>query len=110
MGHYEFGLTTAEDKSMSDTAALQAYIKRENSWITMFPGDKVTPLVMPETSKQAYEMIERLERDLSPENLTCDGEISGDLLSDRFQRLDDARKQAVTLRCDLEYGKIEPTE
>jgi len=52
---------------------LDIYLEEINLWSEITGA----PLVKrPENARQAAEIFERLECDLSPENLYCDGELS----------------------------------
>jgi len=53
--------------------ALKTYIDRYNQWETIFGG---TPITFPLSQKVVDDIARRLDGDLSPENLHCDGEIS----------------------------------
>lgn len=53
-------------------------------------------LQMP-TAKNAQEWIERIENDLSPENLSCDGELRGWQLSAKRRDLQDALRYCQNL-------------
>lgn len=79
-------------------SALQAYIEKENSWRGLFGSDL---LVMPTTTAQADEVIEYIEADLSPENLCCDGELTGEALRIKSKALNDAYDEAINLRSSL---------
>ena len=53
--------------------ALETYIDRYNQWEAIFGG---TPITFPLSQKVVDDIARRLDGDLSPENLHCDGEIS----------------------------------
>lgn len=52
---------------------LQAYIDQRNAWASIFG---TAPVEFPLSQKQVNDLAEQLDSDLSPENLTCDGELS----------------------------------
>jgi len=52
--------------------ALQAYINQKNKWNAIFKGEQFEL----ETAKGRQRVADSLDADLSPENLTCDGELS----------------------------------
>ena len=52
--------------------ALQAYINQKNKWNAIFKGEQFEL----ETAKGRQRIADSLDADLSPENLTCDGELS----------------------------------
>lgn len=51
---------------------LEAYVERMNSWGRLF-GNKELSLL---NAKDRQRIADRIDADLSPENLTCDGELS----------------------------------
>lgn len=80
---------------------LEAYIKKQNDWRMACSADaKIQE--MPITSKQAQIVIESLECDLSPENLTCDGELTGRALQDKGIKLSNAYNEAINLKLRFE--------
>jgi hypothetical protein len=52
--------------------ALQAYINQKNKWNAIFKGEQFEL----KTAKGRQRVADSLDADLSPENLTCDGELS----------------------------------
>ena len=53
---------------------LQHYINNRNQWNSFFPTSKT--ITFPLDQKTVNDLARSLDRDLSPENLHCDGEIS----------------------------------
>jgi hypothetical protein len=76
--------------------ALELYVERKNSWNKLF-GKKPLSLL---NAKDRQSIANSLDADLSPENLTCDGEIRGAELRE---------KQAYLFRCAEELISIDPT-
>ena len=52
---------------------LKAYIEQNNTWGSFFNKPQMN---FPLTQKDVDSLADRLDCDLSPENLHCDGEIS----------------------------------
>lgn len=73
---------------------LQRYLDRKNQWNAIF-GAK--PLVIGRDNQRIADMI---DSELSPENLTCDGELSRGQVNARYRELTGAAEE---LRC------IDPT-
>lgn len=75
---------------------LEAYVDNKNKWRAMF-GQEELSLLRGEDRRAIADMI---EGDLSPENLTCDGEADPAYV----------RKQhAFLIRCAQEMKSIDPT-
>jgi hypothetical protein len=77
-------------------STIESYVERKNSWSKLF-GNKPLSLL---NAQDRQRIAESLDADLSPENLTCDGELRGAELRD---------KQRYLLRCVNELISIDPS-
>ena len=78
--------------------ALQAYIDQQNRWNSLFSGNCV---VFEVQTQQGREFVARhIDAALSPENLSCDGELPRAEVASRFKFL---------TRCADELRSIDPT-
>ena len=77
-------------------SALQKYIDQKNRWNAIFKGKQYEI----QTAEGRQEIANCLDSDLSPENLTCDGELS------RSQVL---TKQRALVAVVKELQKLDPT-
>jgi hypothetical protein len=75
---------------------LEAYVERKNSWGAVFGKPALSLL----NAKDRQSIANSLDADLSPENLTCDGEVRGTELR---------QKQAFLFRCANELVSIDPS-
>ena len=75
---------------------LEAYVERKNKWAAIFKGRQLSLL----NAKDRQAIADSLDADLSPENLTCDGELRGTEVRD---------KQRFLFRCAEELISIDPT-
>jgi hypothetical protein len=73
--------------------ALQAYIDRKNQWNAIFKG----PQFEIKTAQGRKRVAESLDADLSPENLSCDGELSATQTRHRYLELTRVAQQLVQL-------------
>ena len=62
---------------------LTAYIDQKNRWNAMFKGRQYEI----KTAKGRQEVADSLDADLSPENLTCDGELPRSQVQARYKSL-----------------------
>lgn len=76
--------------------ALQAYIDRNNKWNAMFKGRQYE--IKTPAGRQA--VADSIDADLSPENLTCDGELPRSQVQARYNELTKAAR---------ELQKLDPT-
>ena len=75
--------------------ALQAYINQKNKWNAIFKGEQFEL----ETAQGRKRVAESLDADLSPENLTCDGELS---------RAEINRRHKVLTAAATELARVDP--
>lgn len=69
--------------------ALQAFIDQKNHWNSFFNGEQYEI----QTAKGRQRVADMIDAALSPEHLTCDGELSRTEVNRRFKELDAAAKQ-----------------
>ena len=77
-------------------STIEAYVEQKNKWAAIFKGRQVSLL----NKADRQSIANSLDADLSPENLTCDGELRG---------AEVRQKQAYLLRCVEELISIDPT-
>ena len=75
--------------------ALQAYIDQQNKWNSLFSGNKVVYEVS--TAKGREFVARNIDAALSPENLSCDGELPRAEVARRYRALTTAAQDLVKL-------------
>ena len=73
--------------------ALKTYLDRKNAYATIF-GAKALTLA---SAVDRQKIADSIDADLSPENLTCDGELPRSLVQARYKELMSAAKQLKKL-------------
>lgn len=73
--------------------ALQAYIDQKNRWNAIFKGEQFET----KTAKGRQRIADSLDADLSPENLSCDGELPRAEVQRRYKALREAAVQLTAL-------------
>ena len=73
--------------------ALQAYVDQKNKWNAMFRGEQFEV----KSAAGRKRVAQRLDADLSPENLTCDGELPRAEVTRRYKALTKAAQELVQL-------------
>jgi hypothetical protein len=73
--------------------ALNAYIEKKNRWNAIFKGEQFEI----KTAKGRQRVADSLDSDLSPENLTCDGELPRAEVARRYKALREAAVQLTAL-------------
>lgn len=70
---------------------LKAYVDQKNNWNAVFGG---RALVIGQDNQRIADMI---DGDLSPENLTCDGELPRSQVQARYRQLTAAAQELQTI-------------
>ena len=73
--------------------ALQNFVAQKNHWNSFFKG----PQYSINTTKDRQALADMIDSALSPENLTCDGELSRTEVNRRYKELMTAAKQLKKL-------------
>jgi hypothetical protein len=76
-------------------STLEAFVERENNWERLF---KQTPLSLL-NAVDRQRIADKIDSQLSPENLSCDGELSRTQINARYREL---------TRCAEELLSIDP--
>ena len=71
--------------------SLQKYLDQKNQWNAIFGGK---PMVIGKDNQRIADMI---DSELSPENLTCDGELSRSQVQARYRQLTAAAQELRSL-------------
>ena len=72
---------------------IEQYVDQKNKWITMFGKPGVSLL----NKSDRQKIADYLDSDLSPENLSCDGELPRAEVNRRYRELTAAAKDLVKL-------------
>ena len=73
--------------------ALQKFVAQKNHWNSFFKGTQYSL----NTAKDRQALADMIDSALSPENLTCDGELSRTEVNRRYKELITAAKQLKKL-------------
>jgi hypothetical protein len=79
--------------------ALKAYVEQKNSWDAIF-GKKPLDLNDPADRQKIADSI---DCDLSPENLTCDGELPRSIVQSRYNELTKAARELKKLDPSVKF-------
>jgi hypothetical protein len=83
--------------------ALQTYIDKQNQWNAIFKGSQYEI----KTAKGRQEVANRIDSDLSPENLTCDGELDGFQIRAKAKILQMAARDLQKLDPSVKFYEFE---
>jgi hypothetical protein len=79
--------------------ALKDYVAQKNRWNAIFKGAQLD-LSVPADRQKIADM---LDSDLSPENLSCDGEVRGTALRNKYRALTTAATQLIKLDPSVKF-------
>ena len=81
--------------------AIEQYVDQKNQWAGMFGGKKLSLL----DKADRQRIADSLDADLSPENLSCDGELPRAEVQRRYNFLTKAAKELKSIDPAVEiYG------
>lgn len=83
-------------------ATIEAYVERQNKWAQLFKGKQLSLL----NAKDRQAIAERLDCDLSPENLTCDGELSRSQVQAKYRELTRAVAELRSIDPSVKFYEI----
>lgn len=73
---------------------LNEFVARENKWSSMFKGHTLVEI---KTAAGRQRVAERIDSQLSPENLSCDGELPRAEVNRRYRYLNKCAAQLMAL-------------
>ena len=77
--------------------ALTTFIDNKNRYASLFRGQRTEPVYEVQTAEGRKRVAEMIDSDLSPENLSCDGELPRAEVNRRYRELTAAAKDLVKL-------------
>jgi hypothetical protein len=77
--------------------ALNTWIDQQNRWASLFKGQRTEPLYEVATAQGRKRVAEAIDSALSPENLSCDGELPMTQVRARYRALTAAATDLVKL-------------
>ena len=83
-------------------STLEAYVERKNKWSAIF-GEKPLSLL---NAKDRQKIAESLDCDLSPENLTCDGELSRSQVQAKYRELTRAVAELRSIDPSVKFYEV----
>ena len=83
--------------------ALEKFIEQKNHWNSFFKGEQYEI----QTAKGRQRVADMIDAALSPENLTCDGELSRTEVNRRYKELMGAAKQLKKLDPAVKFYEYE---
>lgn len=73
--------------------SLRAYVDQKNAWNAIFKGRQLDI----DNAADRQRIASMIDSDLSPENLSCDGELSRSAVNAKYRQLQAAAKELLKL-------------
>ena len=80
-------------------ATLEAYVESKNKWNAIF-GKKPLSLL---NAKDRQEIADSIDCELSPENLTCDGELTRSQVQAKYNRLTRCAQELLSIDSSVKF-------
>ena len=80
-------------------STIEQYVERKNSFAKLF-GSKPLSLL---NAKDRQAIADSIDAELSPENLTCDGELSRSQVQAKFNLLNRAAQELLSIDAEVEF-------
>ena len=87
--------------------ALTTFIDNKNRYAALFRGQRTEPVYEIQTAAGRKRVAEMIDSDLSPENLSCDGELPRAEVNRRYKELMTAAKQLKQLDPSVKFYEYE---
>jgi hypothetical protein len=86
-------------KKEFEMKTLKAYLVRKNAYATIFGAKELTL----DNATDRQKIADSIDSDLSPENLTCDGELPRSLVQARYNELTKAARELQKLDPSVKF-------
>jgi len=82
---------------------LNAFVEKANKWNAIFKGTQYSL----SNHADRQRLADKIDADLSPENLTCDGELSRDQVQAKYRELTTVARQLKQLDPAVKFYEFE---
>jgi hypothetical protein len=82
---------------------LNAYVAKTNKWNAIFKGTEYSL----STHADRQRLADKIDGDLSPENLTCDGELPRSVVQAKYRELTTVARQLKQLDPAVKFYEFE---
>ena len=83
-------------------ANLEQYVERKNSWARIFNNKHLSLL----NAKDRQSIANSIDADMSPENLTCDGELPASQVRARVMYLTSCAEQLLSIDPNVTFSEM----
>lgn len=83
-------------------ATIEAYVENKNRWAAIFQGKELSLL----NAADRQTIADSIDADLSPENLTCDGELRGSQVQAKYRMLIKAARELKSIDPTVKFYEV----
>lgn len=83
-------------------ATIEAYVENKNRWAAIFQGKELSLL----NAADRQKIADSIDADLSPENLTCDGELRGSQVQAKYRMLIKAARELKSIDPTVKFYEV----
>lgn len=83
-------------------ATIEAYVENKNRWAAIFQGKELSLL----NAADRQKIADSIDADLSPENLTCDGELRGAQVQAKYRMLIKAARELKSIDPTVKFYEV----
>jgi len=83
-------------------STLEAYVAQKNQWTRIFKGKELSLL----NAKDRQRIADMIDADMSPENLTCDGELPASQVRDKMRYLTRCAEELLSIDASVTFSEM----
>jgi hypothetical protein len=83
-------------------STLEVYVERKNQWRAIFKDRPLSLL----NAQDRQTIANSIDSDLSPENLTCDGELRGSAVRDKMNYLTRCAEELISIDASVTFYEM----
>jgi len=81
---------------------LEAYVAQKNTWTRIFKGRELSLL----NARDRQTIANSIDSELSPENLTCDGELPPAMVREKMRRLTRCAEELLSIDATVTFYEM----
>ena len=82
--------------------ALETYVEQKNRWRAIFKDQPLSIL----NAKDRQSIANSIDADMSPENLTCDGELPASQVRDKMRYLTRCAEELLSIDSSVTFSEM----
>jgi len=83
-------------------STLEAYVEQKNTWARIWGGKPLSLL----NAADRQKIADSIDSDMSPENLTCDGELPPAMVREKMRRLTRCAEELLSIDASVIFYEM----